>query len=193
MLGPKVPVMVGEDVFPASERVQGQAESRAAHQVFLERLKEFTWWQDYQAIQAMGWNNWRVAVFIAWSASPGYDRMPATQRELAVEVLGLKDDRTIRKWREKHPEIEETIAAVQAAPLLRYRRDVFEALAESAANADANRSADRKLFLQLTGDLKPASQLEVSGPEGGPLEQVIVYIPENGRDDGDSPAGGATD
>lgn len=160
--------------FPASENVQGQAESRTAYLTFLDRMREFPWWQDYLDIMQMGFNNWRHAVYIAWAASPGYGRMPATEEALAIEVLGLKGARGIRKWKANHPEIEQTIAAVQAAPLLRYRRDAFEALAESASNPDASHNADRKTFFTLSGDLKPNNQLELSGPGGGPLTYQSV-------------------
>jgi len=148
-------------IFPASERVQGQQTSRRAYKEFLARLQAFPWWQEFQKMVEEGWD-WRKAVFIAWAASPARDRKPATQGELATEVLGLKNDRTIRKWKERDPDIESMIAAMQAAPLLRHRRDIFEALAASASDSDPKSHADRKLALEMMGDYRPRGQTDVS-------------------------------
>lgn len=167
--------------FPASEATQGQKESRRSYQELQERLGEFGWWQDYLALRQQGWD-WRKAVFIAWAASPVNGRSPETQAELATQVLGLRNDRTIRKWREKQPEIDHAIAACQAAPLLRHRRDIFDALVTSARDPDFRHHSDRKLALELLGDYKPKSQHELVGEDGGPVEQVIVYLPDNERD-----------
>ncbi len=149
-------------LFPASERVQGQAESRRAYDDFLRRMEEFGWWQEYQELRGLGWD-WRKAVYIAWAASPTQDRWPPTQEWLATEILGLKSDRTIRTWREKHSEIDEMVAALQAAPLLKHRRDIFDALAASASSPDFRHHSDRKLALEMMGDYKPGSHLDVEG------------------------------
>lgn len=148
-------------IFPASERVQGQQTSRRAYHDFLERMREFPWWQEFREMLDQGWD-WRKAVYIAWAASPARDRHPATQGELATEVLGLKNDRTIRKWKEGNPDIEEMIAAMQAAPLLRHRRDIYEALAKSASDPDPKSHADRKLSLEMMGDYRSRGQTDVS-------------------------------
>lgn len=151
-----------ETLFPASERVQGQAQSRRAYAALLERLAQFPWWQEYQELIALGWD-WRKAVYIAWAASPAKDRQPETQELLATEVLGLKSDRTIRQWRAKYPEIDEMTAALQAAPLLKHRRDIFEALTASAMNPDFRHHRDRKLALEMLGDYKPGAKVAVEG------------------------------
>jgi hypothetical protein len=155
-----------ETIFPASPAVQGQAESRRAYQQMLADLNQYSWWQDYRELTRRGWD-WRKAVLIAWEASPAKSRSPATQEELATKVLGLTSDRVIAKWREKHPEMAEEVARMQAAPLLRHRRDVFDALAESAGNPDPKNHPDRKLALEMMGDYKPRQ--EVTGKDGGPI------------------------
>lgn len=113
-------------------------------------------------LRADGWD-WRKAVFIAWSASPGATRNPPTQAELATDVLGLTGDRVIRQWREKQPEIEKAIVSMAAAPLLRHRRDIYDALIKSATDPDPKSHADRKLALELLGDYKPRSVQELEG------------------------------
>lgn len=120
------------------------------------------WVDDYRDLREAGWP-WRVAVFISWKASPTTDRWPRTQQELATEVLGLKSDRIIRVWREKNPAIDEAIAVMQAAPLLKRRGDIFRALVESATTADHKNHPDRKLALEMLGDYTPKSDIKLSG------------------------------
>lgn len=132
--------------------------------------------------------DWRKAMAVAWKASPGRNREPATQAELA-SLMGLKSDRTIREWFEKDPSLDDLVATFQASPLFKHRRDVIIALIESAAtNAPAN-SADRKLFFQLTGDLEEKSQQRLVGPGEGP----IIILPAKQQEDAAAPAGTATD
>jgi hypothetical protein len=104
-------------------------------------------------LRAEGWD-WRKAAYIAWAASPMHKRWPSTQRDLAMQVLGLHSDKTIRNWREKNPAIDDRVGRLQTEPLFRHRRDVIDALIASAASADTAGNADRKLFFQLTGDLE---------------------------------------
>lgn len=157
---PNVPI---GGLFPASERVPGQAESRRAYQQLLADMEKFPWWQDYRELIRRGWD-WRKAVLIAWEASPvKTDRVPATQEELAVTVLGLTSDRVIAKWRRQQPEIDDEIVRMQAAPLLRHRRDIYDALATSASDPDPKSHQDRKLALELLGDYKPRQVQELTG------------------------------
>ena len=101
----------------------------------------------------------QVAAYIAWAASPAKGRKPATQAELA-SLLGLKDDRTIRQWRAKDKRIDATIKERQAGPLWAHRRDIFEALVQSASTADAANFSDRKLALEMMGDYVPKQRQE---------------------------------
>jgi len=161
--------------FPASAATPGQAESRAAHERFreLDRIEGLSWWDDYVLLRREGWD-WRKAVYIAWESSPRVNRWPGNQELLATEVLGLRSDRTIRKWREKWPELDDRIAQLQAAPLMQHRRDVFDALVAMAGMADPRAHPDRKLFLEMTGDYRPKGALALTGEDGGPLE--IEYV-----------------
>src|SRR3990172_6309321 len=155
--------------FPAPLQTPGQAESRKAYERFTAKSAACPWWDDYMRLRDEGYT-WRVAVYIAWASSPARDRWPATQQELAEQFLGLRSDRTIRKWRGLNPKIDERVITAQAEPLLRYRRDVFEALVEMAAMRDPTAHGDRKLFLQMTGDYRPREALELTGKDGEPIE-----------------------
>lgn len=153
-----------ETLFPASPAVQGQAASRRAYQQLLAGMERYPWWQDYKELTRRGWT-WRHAVVIAWDASPLKSRYPATQEELATNVLGLTSDRSIAEWRKKYPEMADEVARMQSAPLWRHRRDIFEALAESASNPDPRNNPDRKLALELTGDYKSSNKVQLEGGE----------------------------
>ena len=165
------PEMEPDTTFPASEHTPGQTESRAAHARFqaLERIEGLTWWDDYALLRREGWD-WRKAVYIAWESSPRVNRWPANQEVLATEVLGLRSDRTIRKWREKWPELDDRIAALQAAPLMQYRRDVFDALVTVARTAEPSAHQDRKLFLEMTRDYTPRGKLDADVVTFSPSE-----------------------
>lgn len=194
---PKVPVKQDSEpgAFPASEATPGQEESRIAFGNFQVKRSDCPWWQAYLELRAEGWD-WRKAAYIAWASSPARGRWPETQEELADKVLGLKSDRTIRKWREKQPDIDNRIQELQVAPLMRHRRDVIEALVTSATDPDSRSHQDRKLFLEMTGDYKPRSwqQTELSGADGGPIQVkgYAVFSPDDWDDD-DSDSGGDDD
>jgi hypothetical protein len=162
--------MTDDTLFPAGEAAPGQAQSRKAYQENLDSLKDFDWWQDYLELTRRGWD-WRKAVYIAWSAAPYTARTPATQEELALTVLGLASDRVIGTWRKRHPEMEDEIANMQAAPLLRHRREIFDALATSASDPDPKSHQDRKLALEMLGDYK--QRQEITGKDGEPLTIII--------------------
>lgn len=174
--------MDNETLFPAGEGVPGQAESRRAYKEIAEQLKAHAWWQDYLLLRERGWD-WRKAIYIAWAASPVLGRQPGTQDELATQVLGLGSDRVIATWRKREAAIDDTIAELQAAPLLRHRREIYEALVKVAIDPDPKAHQDRKLALELMGDYKPRSATEVTGKDGGPVEGEttirIVYEEDN--------------
>jgi len=140
--------------FPASARTPGQAESRSAYERFHAQLKKCAWAAEYLELRSEGWT-WRQAALIAWLASPTDRRWPANQLELATQVLGMRSDRMIRKWRDKRPEIDQRVGELQIAPLFQHRRDVIEALVSVASTPEAGAHSDRKLFLEMTGDYKP--------------------------------------
>lgn len=157
--------------FPASPATPGQSESRRAY----ARLSEFQdkpWFDDYLTLRdemneegKPRWDNWRKCVFIAWTSLPEKQRWPQTQHELAKQVLGLSDDRVIRKWRAADPGIDDRIARLTSETLFRHRANVFDALIRVASTADHLSHSDRKLFLEMTGDYKPRTAItnELSG------------------------------
>lgn len=114
--------------------------------------------------------DWRKALYIAWSCVPTGQRWPKYEYELATDFLGLTNTRTIREWKLKDPEIEERIAAGPKRLLLGHVADVLEALVLVATQADARAHQDRKLFLEMTGQYKPAGKVELTGEGGGPID-----------------------
>jgi len=118
------------------------------------------WFEHYLQLRKKG-RPWRVAVYVLWAASPKRGRWPATQLELATEVLGLTSDRQIYAWRKKYPEIDDMITMLQAAPLMEHRADIFEALVAVATDADYKAHSDRKLALEMLGDYVPRSKMDL--------------------------------
>jgi hypothetical protein len=207
--------------FPAGERVPGQAKSRSAYREFQRLGDRLPWWGDYVEIRqrlverkAAGQierADWRVAAYIAWASSPVIGRWPETEQELAPEVLGLKSARTIRKWKAQFPWIDEEIAYWQAAPLMRHRRDAFEALVEGATTKyDPRYFQYTRLYLEMTGDYSPKGSLDVRAnaalmdlPVGDLSDEELDAILENfliaekhergsGRETGDDAGSGSS-
>lgn len=120
----------------------------------------YDWSEEYQVL-CERFSDKRVAAYVAWAASPMQYRKPAKLIDLAA-LLGLKTDRTIRQWREKDETIDQVIGDLQASPLHRYRRDIYEALVESARLEGSAGHADRRLALEMLGDYIPKSKQETS-------------------------------
>jgi len=136
---------------------------------FQKLLARCKWRDEYLVLRTEGWD-WRKAAYIAWASSPAKERWPANQELLASNVLGLRSDRTIRKWKENNPDLEEMIAAFQVAPMMKHRRDVIDALITVAKLKKPEGHRDRRLFLEMTGDYKPRGALALTGEDGGPIE-----------------------
>ena len=172
--------------FPASPATQGQAESRTAHARLHDQGERWPWWEDYQAIRAefAHFRNWRIWVYLAWASQPADKRRPATAAELARDVLGCTP-RAIRNWKAKDygelPSIEQAVAWLQAAPLLRHRREIYDALVEVATSPDHKAHADRKLALEMLGDYIPRSTAEQDiGPN---VQKWLRELREAGEDE----------
>ena len=116
----------------------------------VDRFREFDWHGEYSELCSRF--PWRVAAYIAWASSPRKLRKPTTQQGLA-EALGLKSDRTVRKWLEDEPTIAAEVRKLQASPLVNHRRDIYEALVSGALDVERGHQ-DRKLALELMGDYK---------------------------------------
>lgn len=112
-----------------------------------------SWYEDYAEMTRRN-IPWRVAVYIAWAASPITHRWPKTQDELARNVLGLTSDRVIATWRKKNPMIDEMVHVMAAQSLFKYRAAAFDALAQSASDPDYRHNPDRRLFFMMTNDYK---------------------------------------
>jgi hypothetical protein len=119
------------------------------------------WMETFDELIAEGWK-WKVAAYIAWASSPRIGRKPATQDELARDVLGLTSDRVIAKWRRNNPTIDRVISVLQAAPLLKYRADIFDALGWSASQKDHRSNPDRKLAAEMMHDYEPRARLDIN-------------------------------
>lgn len=159
-LAPTLPGMEGE-IDTLSE---AQLRSREVRRLFEARAEAEPWMEDYFELLAEGFD-WRQAVWMLWMSQPGDTRRPATQMELATQVLGLTSDRQIRRWRAKNPAIEVRIRQLQLSILSKHRADVLQTLAEMAKEADYKAHADRKLFLEMTGDYIPKSaRMNISMP-----------------------------
>jgi len=110
-------------------------------------------------------------------------RLPATALELAA-LLGVTD-RVLRKYRVKYrPVFETTRATVRESFIAGYYGRVMEQLGESAAMIPGkDGAADRRLFIQLAGDL--VERVDATS-KGEKLESVVVYLPANGREGADA-------
>jgi len=184
-----------ETAFPAAAKVPGQAESRKAYERFMENTglaKEQktraelavegvwltmeqppTWLEMYLQLRAKGWD-WRKATFIAWSACPTDKRWPKTLSDLAITVLSLKSDRTIRQWRDKDPKIDEEISKLLIAEMMDHRQGAIQAMIKVAETPEASGFNDRQMLLRITKVIVDKSQVELSGPGGGPMEHSGV-------------------
>lgn len=198
--------------FPAGEQVPGQAESRSAYQRFSTMLQvqvavheaeqtqrpdveRIDWWQEYLALRAEGWD-WRKASFIAWASAPTDRRWPATQDELARKVLGLTSDRVISKWRLDDPAMQKRIEEMRVMPFTDRLRDVIDATVAVALKRDGTGFNDRRMILEILKIYQPRGQVALTGEDGGPVDVVHIYIPDNGRDtvaQGEDPSSGQPD
>lgn len=141
---------------------EAQIKSAEARRLFEAAGRAEAWMDDYWALIEEGWS-WRQAVFMLWASQP-QPRKPATQIELATQVLGLQSDRVIREWKAQDARMEARIARLTASALMKARADVFAALVIAATDPSYKGNRDRKLLLELTGDYVPRQALDLSVP-----------------------------
>lgn len=193
---PKLPEPLSWDD-SRSEKIPSDAKSAEIGQGV---LVSFDWYAEYEELAQRF--SWRIAAYIAWYSSPRVGRRPATQMEFA-QLIGLKSDRIIRKWRNEQPEIEQEIKRVQASPLVDHRRDIYEALVRGALDQEKGHQ-DRKLALELLGDYKakesapPANQRPTFTADDAAaarkeladweLAQGELWIEDDGEDEADEAA-----
>jgi hypothetical protein len=103
--------------------------------------------------------------------------------KLLSEASGRSCTRqNIQHWIRKHPKLTETVREA-----FEEIKDLAEtALIENVRNGDTNAI---KFYLETKGkDRGYVRQYRVSGPQGQPLiapqAQVVIYLPDNGRDPG---------
>ena len=169
--------------FPAPPDTPGQRESRATLLQLLDAPEKPAWWQDYLAIREAfpHFRNWRIYVYIAWAGQPAVARQPRSVQELAAHVLGCSD-RAVRNWQAASygdkPDIAEAIAWVQASPLLRARREIYDALAASAVIIGPKGHNDRKLALEMLGDYRPKGESDPGHAERQRLDGWLEELTE---------------
>jgi hypothetical protein len=183
---PTLPGMEGALPNPLDE---AQARSEMARQIFETSYGAEPWMDEYFTLVGEGWS-WRQAVYILWSAQPKDKRVPRTQGELAVQVLGLLSDRTIRDWKAENPTIETRIRQAALKTLQHARADVINALVESAKDPSYRHHNDRKLFLEMTGDYVPKQAIGLAPLQPGDLRdastdtlQALAGVPKESHDD----------
>jgi len=152
--------------FPAPAETPGQGTSRNAYAVFVAQKENCPWWDVYLRLREK-WD-WRKAAFIAWSVMPSERRLPSTQHALAIEVLGLKDDRVLRKWRENDPEIEKDIEMARMGVAGDALNDVLAAWVGVARLLEPAAHQDRKTYLEWAGVYK-GQGIRLGGMEGNPV------------------------
>jgi hypothetical protein len=173
----KFDLPLDEVEFDATERMilpdEAKSISLMARRVLEAKLEaenwKVSWFEDYARLLENGWP-WRVAAYMAWASCPKVGRWPETLEKLATEVLGLASPRQIYNWRGKYKEIDTMVGMLQSAPLWEHRRDVIAALVQMAALPDYKSFNDRKLFLEMTRDYTPRSQLDVGKSAGNDLD-----------------------
>lgn len=122
--------------------------------------------QEYYRLCAGGWP-WRVAMYIVWLATPRRLRWPASQEELATQILGLTSDRVLSTWRTKNPVIDALARDIGVGRALERVTDSIDAMMEVAATPDYKGKGDRELHLKMAG-LLADGQMEVISKSGLP-------------------------
>lgn len=169
--------------FPVSLLNPGQIESALSWQALQAAVEKPAWWADYLAIREAfpHFRNWRIWVYIAWAGQPAAARQPRTAQELAAQVLGCTD-RAIRNWHAKDygddASIEEAIAWVKASPLLRHRRDIYDALVIVAKMPDPKAHNDRRMALEMMGDYRPRGVNDPDEKEQGKIDGYLRALKE---------------
>ena len=170
-VGPATPRLPGMEQAARNPYDEAQLLSEQARAMFESGDGAVAWLDDYFALQVDGWS-WRQAVYIIWASQPKATRVPGTESELAVQVLGLASSRAIRVWKQENPQLELRIHKQQMLELGRNRAEVLAALGESAATPSYRNYRDRELYLKIHGIYKPTERVEVGLLSGEELEEM---------------------
>jgi hypothetical protein len=147
----------------------------AAHLALKDRLEGEdvpSWAEKYQDFINSN-IPWKIAAYIAWSIMVKGRRWPATQDELAREVLGLNSDRRITEWRRKYPYIDQMIASCQTAEMLVYIPGAIEASGKVAARDDYKSTPERRLLYEAVGIIDKDRKLTVEQPSGNVAKDLL--------------------
>ncbi len=120
------------------------------------------WMDDYFTLLEEGWSP-RQAMYMLWEAQP-QPRTPATQIELAREVLGLTSDRVIREWKAANPMMKSRIVKLVGSALGKARANILAALVESASNPSYRHAQDRKVALEILNIYVPRQMMSFDLP-----------------------------
>lgn len=155
----ELPEIELEGVSPEEARLRSEA-GRSALLALKGTNEQPGWYGRFEMLTNSGWP-WRQATYIAWASMPKDGRTPTTQEELALKFLNLTSDRAISTWRKKNHAIDSMVAILQSAELWEHRADAFKNLIDGmqSAGSDYKFFNHLKLYLEMTGDYVPLSQL----------------------------------
>jgi len=158
-LGLELPEVELEGVSVEEARLRSEA-GRSALMSLKATERQPKWFERFEMLTNGGWP-WRQATYIAWASMPKEGRKPETQEALAKEFLNLTSDRAISTWRKKNHAIDSMVAILQSAELWEHRADSFANLIKGMKNSgeDYKFFNHLKLFLEMTGDYVPLTQL----------------------------------
>lgn len=178
-LGLELPEVDTEGVSVEEARLRAEV-GRSALYLLKNTQGQPVWFERFESLIAGGWP-WRQACYIAWASMPKDGRKPETQDDLARQYLNLGSDRAISTWRKKNPAIDSMVAILQTAELWEHRGDSFKNLIDGMkqSGSDYKFFNHLKLFLEMTGDYVPLSQLAAvirRKSDGGPqsLEEDML-------------------
>lgn len=117
------------------------------------------WWEQYLTLIGGGWY-WKVAVYMAWLAMPK-PRWPASQDELARNVLGLTSDRQFSVWRARNPAIDAMVADLRYSMIFADLGEIIAAGVAVAKTHDYKGKGDREMIYKMAGLLSDKVEAEI--------------------------------
>lgn len=121
------------------------------------------WFEHYMKLSEGRWP-FRVAVLIAWLATPKKYRWPKTQKELA-DLLGMSSDRQFTVWRAKNPAINMMVHEAWRDRVLDGLSDSVDAMLEVAARPDYKSRGDRELHFKMADVLTERMTINGAGTD----------------------------
>lgn len=128
---------------------------------------------------------WKQAVYIAWASHTPKARkesnLPSTPAKLALLLGSTARDpaNVFRQWRRRYTAddgtpMDDYIDRVGARSILRhYRPEVLAAAVETAMMIGREGHADRKMVLEMTGDYRQGSDVDVTS-QGKSLTEIRI-------------------